>query len=119
MKENAKKPIVLYEGESREVIIYRDGENAPKVEVLLQQENLWLTQKATATLFGVERSVITKHIKNIFETGEQNENSVCAKIAHTAADGKNYQTNFYNLEMVIAVGYRVNSELTSQILTNF
>ncbi|MDR0866410.1 MAG: cell filamentation protein Fic, partial [Candidatus Symbiothrix sp.] len=62
MKKNTKKPIVLYEGERREVVIYRDGDNAPKVEVLLQQENLWLTQKAIATLFGVERSVVTKHI---------------------------------------------------------
>jgi hypothetical protein len=101
---------IIHEGEIREIIIYRDGNNAPKVEVLLQQQNLWLTQKAVSTLFGVERSVITKHIKNIFDTGELNENSVCAKFAHTAADGKNYNTAFYNLEAVIAVGYRVNSE---------
>jgi hypothetical protein len=59
---------------------------------LLRQQNLWLTQKAVSTLFGVERSVITKHIGNIFDTGEPNENSVCAKFAHTAADGKNYNT---------------------------
>jgi len=80
------------------------------VEVLLQHQNLWLSQKALSTLFDVERSVITKHIKNIFETGELDEISVCAKIAHTAEDNKNYQTKFYNLELVIAVGYRVNSE---------
>jgi hypothetical protein len=102
--------IIIHEGESREIIIYRDGNNAPKVEVLLQQENLWLTQKAISTLFGVERSVVTKHIKNIFETGELEEISVCAKFAHTAADGKNYNTSFYNLDLVIAVGYRVHSE---------
>lgn len=105
-----KQSLILHEGESREIIIYRDGNNAPKVEVLLQQENLWLTQKAMATMFGVERSVITKHIKNVFETGELAEISVCAKIAHTAEDGKNYQTQFYQLKLVIAVGYRVNSE---------
>jgi hypothetical protein len=105
-----KKDIVIQEGESREIIIYRDGDKAPKVEVLLQHENLWLTQKSLSMLFGVERSVVTKHIKNIFETGELQENSVCAKIAHTAADGKNYNTTFYNLDLVIAVGYRVNSE---------
>ena len=105
-----KKDIVIHEGESREIIIYRDSDNAPKVEVLLQHENLWLTQKSLSTLFGVERSVITKHIKNIFETGELQENSVCAKFAHTASDGKKYNTTFYNLDLVIAVGYRVNSE---------
>jgi hypothetical protein len=110
MKKNTKKPIVLYEDESREVIIYRDGDNAPKVEVLLQQENLWLTQKAIATLFGVNIPAISKHIKNIVETGELDEISVVSKMEITAADNKNYQTNFYNLEMVIAVGYRVNSE---------
>jgi hypothetical protein len=105
-----KKLVKINEGESGEIIIFRDSENAPKVEVLLQQQNLWLTQKAISTLFDVERSVITKHIKNIFATGELAENSVCAKFAHTAADGKNYNTAFYNLEAVIAVGYRVNSE---------
>ena len=63
-----------------------------------------------AELFEVDRSVITKHLKNIFEEGELVENSVCAKFAHTAADGKNYKTNFYNLDAIIAVGYRVNSK---------
>ena len=108
MKRNVPK--VVREGESREIILYRTTENAPKVEVLLQQQNLWLTQKALSILFGIERSVITKHIKNIFDTGELKENSVCAKFAHTAEDGKNYNTSFYNLEAVIAVGYRINSE---------
>lgn len=108
MKNN--KAIVIKEGESREVIIFRDANNAPKVEVLLQQENLWLTQKSLALLFDVDRTVITKHIKNVFSTSELLEDSVCAKIAHTAEDGKSYQTMFYNLELVIAVGYRVNSE---------
>lgn len=65
---------------------------------------------ALSTLFDVERSVVTKHIKNIFITNELSEISVCAIFAHTAADGKNYQTQFYNLDLVIAVGYRVNSE---------
>ncbi len=105
-----KKALVLREGDSREVIIYRDANNAPKVEVLLQGENLWLTQKSIAQLFDVDRTVITKHIKNIFVSGELQEDSVCAKIAHTANDGKSYKTTFYNLELVIAVGYRVNSE---------
>lgn len=104
------KPIIIKEGESRDIIIYRDENDAPKVEVLLQYENLWLTQKSLATLFDVERSVITKHIKNIFTSKELLEDSVCAKFAHTAEDGKTYNTTFYNLDLAIAVGYRVNSE---------
>lgn len=108
----AKNNIVIHEGESREIIIYRDSDNTPKVEVLLQHENLWLTQKSLSTLFGVERSVVTKHIKNIFETGELQENSVCANFAHTASDGKSYNTMFYNLDLVIAIGYRVNLDRT-------
>jgi hypothetical protein len=62
-----------------------------------------------AALFDAERSVVTKHLGNIFQEGELDENSVCAKIAHTAADGKNYNTQFYNLDAIISVGYRVNS----------
>jgi len=88
-----KNKLIIHEGETREIIIYRDGNDAPKVEILLQQQNLWLTQKAISTLFGVERSVVTKHIKNIFDTGELVEISVCANFAHTAADGKNYNTS--------------------------
>jgi len=101
---------IMKEGDSREIIIYRDGDNAPKVEVLLQHQNLWLTQKALSTLFGVNVPAISKHIKNIFEINELDENSVVSKMEITAADGKNYKTQFYNLDLVIAVGYRVNSE---------
>ena len=70
---------------------------------------LWATQKEIASLFGVERSVITKHIQNIFASGELQEASVCAPHAHTATDGKTYQTNLYNLELIIAVGFCVSS----------
>lgn len=106
-----KNDIILKEGESREIIIYRNGgDNAPKVEVLLQHENLWLTQKALATLFDVNVPAISKHIKNIFDSGELHEISVVSKMEITATDGKRYKTAFYNLELVIAVGYRVNSE---------
>ena len=80
-----------------------------KVEIFLKNENIWLPQEKIAMLFGVDRSVITKHLKNIFESAELNEDSVCAKFAHTAFDGKNYQTKFYNLDAIISVGYRVNS----------
>ncbi len=90
-------------------LIYSTPQENIKVDVVVQDETVWLTQKAMAVLFGAERSVITKHLGNIFQDGELDENSVCAKIAHTAADGKNYNTQFYNLDAIISVGYRVNS----------
>ena len=90
-------------------LLYSMPDDEGKVQVVIKDETLWCTQKAMAQLFGVDRSVITKHIKNIFETQELLESSVCAKIAHTAEDGKTYQTNFYHLDAIIAVGYRVNS----------
>lgn len=79
------------------------------VEVRLQGESVWLRQEQMTQLFGRERSVITKHIKNVFAEGELEANSVCAKFAHTAADGKSYQVEHYNLDVIISVGYRVKS----------
>lgn len=76
-----------------------DGNGA--VQVYVEGETIWLTQKAMAELFGVDRSVVTKHLKNIFESAELQEDSVCAKFAHTAADGKTYKTSFYNLDAII------------------
>ena len=95
-------------------LIYNTPQENVKIDVVVKDETIWLTQKAISTLFGVDRSVITKHFKNIFETNELDENSVCAKIAHTAADNKNYQTQFYNLDAIISVGYRVNSVKATQ-----
>jgi hypothetical protein len=92
-----------------EVLLYTTPNGKVKVEIYLQNETVWLTQQKIADLFGVERSVITKHLKNIFDTRELDLNSVCAKFAHTAADGKIYQTQFYNIDAIISVGYRVNS----------
>ena len=90
-------------------LLYNMPDADGKVQVVIKNETLWCTQKAMAQLFGVDRSVITKHLKNIFETQELVESSVCAKLAHTAEDGKTYQTNFYSLDAIIAIGYRVNS----------
>ena len=84
------------------------------IEVRVQDKDVWLTQKAIAKLFDVERSVITKHLKNIFEGGELDENTVCAKFAHTAGDGKTYRYKFYALSAIVAVGYRVNSQRATQ-----
>jgi len=95
-------------------VFYRTPEGDRKVEVIYREESFWLTQKAIAVLFGVERSVVTKHFGNIFRSKELSEKSVCAKFAHTAADGKTYKTKYYNLDAIIAVGYRVNSYQATQ-----
>ena len=90
-------------------ILYNLPEKEGKVQVIIRNETLWCTQKAMAQLFGVDRTVVSKHLKNIFESSELQQDSVCAKFAHTAEDGKIYNTQFYNLDAVISVGYRVNS----------
>lgn len=95
-------------------LMYTGSDGNVNVEVCLQDETVWLTQKAIGELFGKERSVITKHLKKIFDNGELAEKSVCANFAHTAADGKIYQTVYYNLDAIIAVGYRVNSRQATQ-----
>ena len=79
------------------------------LEVRLEQDSVWLRQEQMSELFGRERSVITKHLRNVFREGELEENSVCANFAHTAMDGKNYQVKHYNLDVIISVGYRVKS----------
>lgn len=95
-------------------LLYTAGTSAVTIEVYFKDETVWLTQKALAKLFDVDRTVITKHLRNIFKEGELAENSVCANFAHTAADGKTYQTRYYNLDAIIAVGYRVNSYQATQ-----
>ena len=97
-----------------EIVIYRTKDKKIQLDVKLEQEMVWLAQKQIAALFKTERSVITKHLQNIFENKELEQNSVCAKIAHTAPDGKVYQTTFYNLDVIISVGYRVNSSRATQ-----
>ena len=84
------------------------------IEVRVQDNDVWLTQKAIGELFDIDRTVVTKHLKNIFDSGELDENSVCAKFAQTADDGKTYKYKFYCLSAIIAVGYRVNSERATQ-----
>ncbi len=92
-----------------EFLLYTTANGKVRVEIFLHNETVWLTQEKIAELFGVDRSVITKHLRNIFNSSELQEDSVCAKIAHTATDGKSYLTKFYNLDAIISVGYRVNS----------
>ena len=107
MTKKTKKSISSLKGG---IIIYRASDGKTALDVRLEGETLWLNQKQLSELFQTERSVITKHFGNIFRSGELDKNSVCAKFAHTAEDGKTYQTNFYNLDAVISVGYRVNSK---------
>ena len=95
-------------------LLYTAPDGAVKIEVFLKDETVWLTQKALAELFGVQRPAITKHLLNIFSTGELAENSVCSILEHTAADGKTYSAKYYNLDAIIAVGYRVNSYQATQ-----
>ena len=79
------------------------------IEVRVAEETVWLTQKLIGVLFDKGRSTITEHLKNIFETGELAEKAVCRDFRHPAEDGKEYTTKFYNLDAIIAVGFRVNS----------
>ena len=91
-----------------QIILYSPNESI-SLEVRLENDSVWLTQEQIAILFGVKRPAITKHIRNIFETLELEENSVCSILERTASDGKTYMTQFYNLDMILSVGYRVNS----------
>jgi hypothetical protein len=97
-----------------DIIFYSSPEGGIKVEVIFNDETFWLTQKRMAELFGVEVNTINYHLKEIFKSGELQEDSVIRKIRITAEDGKNYLTNFYNLDAIIAVGYRVNSFQATQ-----
>lgn len=93
-----------------EIIFYQGEDGNIKIEVFYHDESFWMTQKKMSELFGVQRPAITKHLKNIFESGELEEDSVSSILEHTAEDGKKYETTFYNLDAIIAVGYRVNSK---------
>ena len=99
---------------NNEIIFYRAPNGDKKVEVVYQDENFWLTQKALAGLFDVKVPAISKHLKNIFESGELVADSVISILETTAADGKTYETKYYNLDAIIAVGYRVNSYQATQ-----
>lgn len=92
------------------VVIYENADQTVEVRLDARHDTVWLRQEQMSQLFGRERSVITKHLRNVFTEGELDADSVCAKIAHTAADGKTYQVEHYNLDVIISVGYRVKSQ---------
>jgi hypothetical protein len=97
-----------------DILIYQSGDGQTKVDVRIDGETVWLSLKQIAELFQRDKSVISKHIKNVFEEGELDENSVVAKNATTAADGKTYQVEYFNLDVIISVGYRVKSQQGTQ-----
>ena len=106
MKKNKQ---IAKQNSFTEFLLYTSPNGKVKVEIFLRDETVWLTQEKIAQLFGVQRPAITKHLKNIFNSGELQEFSVSSILERTAADGKIYQTKFYNLDAIISVGYRVNS----------
>ena len=108
-----------------EIVLYQPNEQF-QLEVQLKDETVWLTQPQIAALFGVQRPAVTKHLRNIFQEGELDPNSVSSILEHTAADGKVYSTQFYNLDAILSVGYRVNSKnatlfrrWANQVLKNY
>ena len=95
-------------------LVFTKDSEEDGIEVRVQDGDVWLTQKAIGQLFDIDRSVVTKHLKNVFHEHELDENTVSAKFAQTADDGKTYQYKFYSLAAIIAVGYRTNSERATQ-----
>jgi len=100
--------------ENGQLIIYQTADGTTKIDVHLENETVWLNLNLMTELFQRDKSVISKHIKNIFEEGELKENSVVANFATTAADGKTYKVDYYNLDVIISVGYRVKSQRGTQ-----
>ena len=94
--------------QENEIVLYQPN-NAIRLEVRMANESVWLTQSQIALLFGVGQPAISKHLNNIFKSGELDERSVHSILEYTAADGKTYRTKFYNLDAILSVGYRVNS----------
>jgi len=97
-----------------EIIIYEGGDGQPNIEVRVENETVWLTQARLAELFNTSRPNITMHIKNIFEEQELDDKAVCQNFLHTAKDGKKYNTKYYNLDLIISLGYRVKSQIATR-----
>lgn len=104
----------LIRNSTAEFLIFTTQNGEDSIEVKVADETVWLTQKLIAEFFGRGRTTITDHLKNIFEDEELDENQVCREFRHTANDGKNYNTKYYNLDAIISIGYRVNSKKATQ-----
>ena len=112
MKQNDKK--IQIRNSTVDFLVFTKDAHEEGIEVRVQNGTVWLTQKAISELFDIDRSVVNKHLKNIYESGELDENSTYAKFAQVADNGKTYQYKFYSLPAIIAVGYRTNSERATQ-----
>ena len=115
MRKNKKS--MVKNNSFTEFLLYATPNGKVKVEIFLRDENIWLTQAKIAKLFGVERSVVTKHLQNIFQEGELDKNSTCVKIAQVQKEGNravSREIEYYNLDAIISVGYRVNSTQATQ-----
>ena len=109
-----KKNEIQIRNSTVDFLVFTRDSGEDGIEVRVQDHDVWLTQKAIAQLFDVDRSVVTKHLRNIFSEGELQQNSTCANFAQVADNGKTYQYKFYSLAAIIAVGYRINSERATQ-----
>ena len=112
--EQPKERSVVIRNSTMEFLIFQAQTGADGIEVMYADETIWCTQDAIAALFEKGRSTITEHLQNIFSDGELRTDSVCRKFRRTAADGKNYSTQYYNLDAIISVGYRANSTRATQ-----
>ena len=119
-RKSTKNDKIIIQNSFTEFLLYKTENGKIKVEVFLHNENIWLTQEKIASLFGVQRPAITKHLKNIFESGELDEKVVSSILEHTTMHGaivgktQNQPVKFYNLDAIISVGYRVNSAQATQ-----
>jgi hypothetical protein len=109
-----KTPAAFIHNSTAEFLIFTAQAGEDSIEVRCKDENVWLTQKMMATLFAVTVPTINEHLKNIFASEELEQDAVIRKFRTTASDGKQYLTNFYNLDAIISVGYRVNSRRATQ-----
>ena len=113
-EELPKTQSLTIRNSTAEFLIFQAQSQANGVEVMYAEETIWCTQDAIAALFDKSRTTITEHLRNIFNEGELQKDSVCRKFRRTAADGKSYNTQFYNLDAIISVGYRANSTRATQ-----
>ena len=111
---DAKKDKLQIRNSTVDFLVFTKDAHEDGIEVRVQDHDVWLTQKAIAHLFDVDRSVVTKHLKNVYESGELSEDATCANFAQVADNGKTYHYKFYSLSAIIAVGYRINSGRATQ-----
>ncbi len=97
-------------GTEKDIVFYVGEDGKTNVEVILHEENVWLNSEAIAELFNVERPAITKHINNVYQQNELEENNTRSILEHVGKTGQKYKTNYYNLDMIILIGFKVNSK---------